>query len=177
MNATNEDWILRGVRRVVLAAISLGLYSGSVGCSTNAVDAQPIAAPVQATNIWRASDGRFGSDEIIRARIVPNSDRASQGDAQRFDLGTVRQGADIHRTLVVENCTSGLLTIDRFKVSCDCLTISGFPAAVPPGATVPFKLKFDGSNEKEFHGGLRIEVDGYSHENRILQTVVLITFQ
>lgn len=106
--------------------------------------------------------GAVSSDDIARLQVLPADTTTGDMPVQRIDLGSIRQGASVSRTVIIENRTLEPVTIDRFESSCECLTLSALPLTVSPHGSAPIRVAADESREPEFHGDLAIDVSAFA---------------
>jgi hypothetical protein len=77
-----------------------------------------------------------------------------------FDLGAVPQGATDRFFMPVVNPRDEAITIESWETSCDCLTIRPDRLTIGPHSTKYAIATCNFSNEPDFQGDLRIEVNG-----------------
>lgn len=140
--------------------VSLALLAGAVlllafavpGCSPSATG----------TTTGSRQSQKFKQGSVVQ---VSNIGAGAQGGApaQRIDLGSVKQGGSIRKTISIENQTSALFTIDRIEASCECTSFPGLPLNVPAGGNGQLEIVADESHETEFHGGLGIQATAFDH--------------
>jgi hypothetical protein len=129
----------------------------ALGCS-KLVDANTLNANSSLSTL-RADARREGADSIARVQVALTSGQHTSASLiQRIDLGAVRQGESIRRTIVFENQTLQPITIDRFESSCECLTFKGLPLSIASRTQSRVELVLDLAGESDFHGNLGIVV-------------------
>lgn len=79
---------------------------------------------------------------------------------RNFDLGAVPQGATDRFFMPVVNPRDEAITIESWETSCDCLTIRPDRLTIGPHSTKYAIATCNFSNEPDFQGDLRIEVNG-----------------
>lgn len=65
-----------------------------------------------------------------------------QFDATTIDLGTVRGGVPVNRTVTFTNAGDGPLRITHLQSSCGCVTVGWYSRVVDPGRTGEIPLRF-----------------------------------
>jgi hypothetical protein len=148
------------------------LASVSSGCSDHAGANQSSEAAklAGATN----ASGAFCS--LQRLEILAPTDTVLRDfPVQRVELGTLRRGEQLHRTIMLSNRTSKLATIDRFEISCDCLTITALPVEIPPAAEHRLEFAIDETRDTQFAGDLGVDVIGYNGSRLILRAQVCLS--
>jgi hypothetical protein len=76
--------------------------------------------------------------------------------------------------LSLTNCGSRELLIDRLETGCPCLTITPERLRIGPSESEVVAVTFDPSGEPDFHGGLSIDISGYSRGNLAFRTVAQV---
>jgi hypothetical protein len=77
-------------------------------------------------------------------------------------LGVLSSGQKSRTDFTLVNRTSQPLTIERIETSCPCLTTALASTSIGPGEKKVLSLEFDSSAEPDFHGGLSMDVTGFS---------------
>jgi hypothetical protein len=170
-----------------LFAALLALFSLSLGCSNSAGGGQSLAthpitpSPAMAEGLPAVSlpNGGAGaraqsSDDVPHVQILPTAQSSGNSHVQRIDLGTVRQGECIRRTIIVENLTSEDVAIHRFESSCECLALAGVPVAIHIGANARLDLVLDSRREPDFCGNLAIIITGFGGARRLVEMEVCV---
>jgi hypothetical protein len=145
------------------------LCSLSIGCSSRTGADQTDRRPILTNSDYPTSVSASPADTIPRLQIIAltNKNRLTSV-VQSINLGVVRQGECILKTIVVENPMSEPITIGRFETSCDCLTLAGLPLTISAHGEAILELQLDQSNEKTFSGDLGINVNCYSDDQLVL---------
>jgi hypothetical protein len=153
-----------GHRRCAIILALLFIMSPlSLGCSTRAGGVQ-LATPPADHFAQHGSTSKASppSENILCVQILSSTFQTSANPPlQRIDIGTVRQGDTVRRTLIVKNLTQTQVVIDRFETSCDCLKLTGVPMTIDAGKESRIAAELDESHESEFCGNLAIEANGY----------------
>jgi len=80
----------------------------------------------------------------------------------QLSLGVVKSGQKARGEFTLVNRGSKPVVIDRIETSCPCLITSPRLMRVDPGTARSLTVEFDASSEPDFHGGLSIEIVGYT---------------
>lgn len=99
---------------------------------------------------------------VIRVTSLGGT-RQDDAPSQRIELGPIKQGKSIRKTIAVENQTSAPFTIDRIEASCECTSFQGLPLAVSAGGNGLLTIVADESHETDFHGSLGIQATMFDH--------------
>ena len=142
-----RDRVLSAGWRIFSATVA-GLICFAAGCSQAAVGGS--------TEIRheRPSHAAAAGPEL-RVQTHPPG-RADE--PQAINLGTVRWGESVRRTLSVENNTADPAVIDGYDTSCECLRLVGLPLAVASGGEARFAVLLNETDEHDFRGTLGIAV-------------------
>lgn len=132
-----------------------------------------IALPSCSKNATGASAKSAQSQNSVAGSVIQISSIAatSQDDApaQRIDLGSIKQGGKIRKTVSIKNQTSSPFTIDHIEASCECMSFPGLPLSVPAGGNGELTITADESHETEFHGSLGIQATVFDHTQSLFK--------
>lgn len=102
----------------------------------------------------RSQNANSGSVIQVSSLVAAEHDDVP---VQRIDLGSIKQGDSIRKSISIENQTSAPFTINHIEASCECTSFPGLPLPVPAGGSNQLTIVADESHETEFHGSLGIQ--------------------
>ena len=83
-------------------------------------------------------------------------------------LGTLSPGHATVGKFFLHNPGRVSITIERIVTSCPCLTINPAPIEVGPGLSTALIVRFDPAEDRDFRGGLSIEVAGFETNGKVV---------
>lgn len=122
-----------------------------------------------------ATFGRSVRDAIVPdetdLRPVGESHISLEVSPDPIQLGVVNCGQSSKATFSLTNHGARVLLVERVESGCPCLTIEPKRLRIRPSEREVVAVTFDPSEDPSFHGGLSIDISGYSNGILAFRTV------
>lgn len=104
----------------------------------------------------------------VREPSRPTAARVNASPLRLAEFGTLRQVGNAQAAFSVANPGDSAITIARARTSCPCLDVQVTNSVVPAGSAVQGIARIDLSDEPDFAGGLRFEVEFLGEAGEVL---------
>lgn len=81
-------------------------------------------------------------------------------EPDRLLLGVLKPGQPAQGLLTIRNDSAGAIVCNTVETSCPCLRVETLPGRVERRATASLKVLFDPSHDRDFRGGLAVNLTG-----------------
>lgn len=103
-----------------------------------------------------------------KSNSVLQSKEAITVEPKLVDFGRIHQSQKCEKVVKLTNHQSSAVVIGRIETSCPCLSLNMPRKVIAAGESIDGVLQIDSSLDPDFHGALRITVDGISKNGRKL---------